>query len=175
MKGFAILTVAVLVVIGVGVGVVGGLPSAAQKYSLNGIWFSVAFPARLTPEPTLLSPCSEGDGGMAEGAHLALVVEALGPTGKTSPTPTDGIPSAAVSAHCVTVVGVGPLTPCSSTLGDNPFLGVPLHLTPGEYCTSFTVRQVGSVTLLVSATSTKGLGAAEAVVRSFKVLGSRSP
>ncbi len=177
MKGFGMVTAAVLVVIGIGVGVVGGLPSLqayrlppARTYSINGVKFSVAFPGRLGPEPSSLSPCSQGVGAVGDDAHLVVMVQMPGWTDSGRGT-------------CIVIAQLGnngggfinerSSQPCSAHLQQPSLLG-PLHLRSGLYCSASRVVQKDDAIIIVSATSTEGLQPVESAVNSFKLLGPSS-
>jgi hypothetical protein len=94
VKAFAILGAAVLLVVGIGVGIVGGLrtiassvaakQSSVRTYSLEGVKFSVAVPGQLRLEPSSLFRLGDGVGGVGDGARLAVTVQMLDVTAQVA-------------------------------------------------------------------------------------------
>ena len=77
MKGFALVSVAVLAVVAIGVGLVGGLPKTTP-YLVGGARFSIEFPTMLRPHATIFSsqvpPCTAADVGTADQGRLVVSV-----------------------------------------------------------------------------------------------------
>jgi len=170
MKGFSMVTAAVLVVNGVGL--VSGLSPAQtfrlpppRTYSLNGVEFSVAFPGQLGPGPAVDGlnslPSVQAITGTTDSDHLVFVVLAA-----KSGCPSDGgVLGYLCSYHS------SPPPSCSTAKAKV------VHLRPGasgEVCADSTQRRWGNVSFDLDAISTEGLSAAEAVVNSFRLLGTGS-
>jgi hypothetical protein len=181
VKAFGLLAVAVLAVIGIGVGLVGGLISAqtfplppARTYSLSGVRFSVAFPVPLqsTRLPTALACLIDG-GERASAGHLNIQVQTFGfapasltPCIKQLGSNGGGYVSSG-TARATSFKTVGHVRSCPA----------PRQSHDQWFCYGFgnEYSLLGSVTvpdglLSVLVISTEGLPAAEAVTRSFRVL-----
>ncbi len=150
----AIFVVAVLAVIGIGVGLVGGLPTEspgttpASTYTLGGVRFTIRFPAKLERRQDVINgvplPLLH-DVGTASHDQLGVDVIVIPPN----------------TASIAYTTG----SPCG---GKRPF-GVTLPpLQQGEYCVSGTLRNGYEVIAWVG--SGVGTGIAEAVMNSVKVL-----
>ena len=157
MRGFAYLTVTVLVVIAIGVGLVGGLVTPTTTYSLDGRTFSVDFGGHLALAPDGTPGCDIRVAGELWDDHLALEVRAISAEQLANPA-------------CVEDFGGPTLPPCfrlSKALVAKPRI----RLAGDAACYAHFARMNGNVGFIVVAVSTEGLPAAQAVIRSFRFLG----
>ena len=126
----ALFVVAVLVVIGIGVAVVGGLPTLTT-YSLGGVQFAIDFPAVLLPQGDVGSKgvsCLYADAASSRG-HLAVLVAVVEPGGCATTQPALSFNTAASFITNVSFVATTPLV-CerapskgpSSSRGRTPFV-----------------------------------------------------
>ncbi len=166
MKAFAYLTVAVLAVIGIGVGLVGGLPSTNHSlrgvptttYSVGGVHFSIVFGGSFSPfgSPSVQDFCMADVAGTADHDHLAVSVAVWKQAGLC------------VGATSI-LSGRGP-TPCYA----QPLGNESPAIRPGEgnsYCAAAIVVQVPKYYIMAMAENSEGSTAAQDVVKSFKFLG----
>jgi hypothetical protein len=157
VKAVALVTAAVLIVIGIGVGLVGGLTyplPAARTYEVANVSFSVAFPGQLVPVNLSSGPLfpEVGKAGLADDGHLELVVQDWGQG--------SGF-----------VVTYAPRFPCFAW-SSRADVGLPFRLNPGEVCSASVVPDVPGGSMFVEVYSTEGLQPAQEVARSLRVLGS---
>lgn len=150
----ALFTIIVLAVIGVGVGLVGGLPTYSlgstppRTYVLGNVEFSIRFPGSLGSLPLTEGalPIAAQDVGVAYQGQLGINVMVFSPNAAKIVTKRSGPPCSGIRPSGITLP----------------------TMQAGEYCSALLIRQGYWVAVWIA--TGNGTGIAEAVMKSVKVV-----
>ena len=181
MKGFALLTAAVLAVIGIGVGLVSGLPSTT--YSLGTARFSIVFPASLHRQLIAGFPCVVADAATADEGRISLNIWVLEQSGRCAANPPQWQGSTgsgdssfgfetrtSVSSSSGFVMFVPGLQLCPPPASDGSSTGIRLPSVTSCWATLGVQRP--DYYIAVTVQSREGPAVAYSVLNSFRILGS---
>ena len=181
MKGFALLTAAVLAVIGIGVGLVGGL--SVPTYSLGSARFSIVISANLHRQPIGSFPCVVADATTADQGRLSVNIWVLEQSGRCAANPprwyrSNGPGNADVGFKMSTsansdilyLMGMSGVQLCPPQGSDGCWM--PSRVPPGASCWGTVGVQGADYYIALAVQSSEGSAVAESVLNSFTILGS---